>query len=209
MQNLKQIQQWLDQTKSIADYRQSIRAAIYALWSGQSNYFNFTDDMVGILTRQLRIAWREGAAVCGIASDELSAVEIAARDELINSQFPYLAGFAGAIEEGSKANGGKLGPLLERGELWVRQYDKAYKNAQAMACRDKKARFVLGPTEKHCRTCFGLNGRVYRYSTWVQNGAVPPRNPNFECGAASHCDCRLEDTDEPMTKGPFPRRLLV
>ena len=35
----------------------------------------------------------------------------------------YIAGFADAVEEKSKANGGKLGPLLVRADLWVKRYN--------------------------------------------------------------------------------------
>lgn len=209
MDNLKEVEGWLDHTKSISDFRLSIRAAVRGLWNGEFTAFTFVDSMRAAIERNLRKAWNEGAADCGIQADELSDKEISAREELINSQFSYLIGFARDIEENSRASKGLLGPHLDRAERWIAQYDKAFRNGKAMACGDRKARFVLGPTEKHCRTCSGLNGRVYRYSTWVANNAVPPRNARFECGGASRCDCRLEDTTEPITKGSFPKGLLV
>ena len=208
MDNLNQVQQWLDYTKSISEYRLAIRANVRRLWLGEETIFAFYDGMNAAITRHLTRAWAEGAAVCGIAENELTADERKAREDFINGQFTFLPGFADAIEANSKAAGGKLGPLFDRADRWVSQYDKAKSNAKAMACGDRKAKFILGPTEKHCRTCSGLNGRVYRYSVWVANGAVPPKNANFECGAASYCDCRLEDTNDSITPGPFPRGLL-
>ena len=199
--SLSQINALLDHTKSISDFRLSVRAAVRGLWNGEFSTFYFVDTMRAAIERNLKRAWVAGAAECGIKEDELSDGEIAARDRLIDSQFPYLLGFAGDIEENSKASGGLLGPHLERAEMWVRKYDEAKNQANVMACGDKKLKWIYGDTE-HCEDCNKLNGKVYRASIWAKYG-IRPQSKSLACGGW-RCKCTLQPTGEPATKGRPP-----
>lgn len=198
-----------DVTKSLSSMRASIRSAIRGYWTGEYTRFQFVDEMNTIISRRLTEAYELGARECGILPDELTQTERAAQQDLINGQLGYVIGLADDIEENKRDAGGRLGPLIARASRWAAQYDTAFSNGKANACGNRKAKFVLGPTEKHCRTCGGLANKVYRYSTWVENGAVPPKNARFECGSASYCECRLEDTEDRITPGPFPKGLLL
>lgn len=188
---------------SEANFRKGLRSAVRGLHSGAISEAQFKDAMQSTIQRNLSNAWQEGAADCGIAADELSDEEIKARDEFIENQYTYLAGFGEAIAEDGV---NRLRDLYSRIELWIERYPEAKANGHAMACKDQKAEFELGPTKEHCRTCVGLNGRVYRNSVWVANNAVPPHNWNFECRGG--CRCRLKSTSRPITKGRFPVGLL-
>ena len=185
--------------------RMRIRSNVRSFWNGFVNYDGFYSMMMDSIRRGMTDAWREGAAECGLKMDELSAQERNQLEVMIFGQFDYITGFADAIDAGSKANGGKLAPLFARAERWINRYNEAKTQAAAKACANKKKVWKLGPTE-HCRTCAGFEGRVYRYETWSDNGALP-QSPNLEC-VGINCQCSLNDTDARVTAGRFPRRLL-
>lgn len=201
MNDLSDIEAWLDHTKAISDYRLAVRSAVRRLWLGESTVFDFFDTMNFSITRHLRVAWKEGAASCGINEDELTNQEIAVRDRLINEQFPYLLNFADAIEENSRASGGLLGPHLQRAELWIGRYNEAKNRAKMLACGDQKLKWVYGDTE-HCEDCLNLNGRVYRASQWERYG-LQPQSRSLAC-RGYRCQCQLVPTNEPATRGRPP-----
>jgi hypothetical protein len=195
------------EVKAIGSFRSAIRAAIRGLWSGAMDYFMFFDTMLIATERHYREAWLAGAAQCGIQSiDELTQEEQLRLRSLIIFDQQYVGGLATAIEENSRARGGRLTPLLARGELWINRYNMVYNEGQAAACADRKLIWILGPTEQHCRSCAGFAGRVYRASVWQRNGALP-QSQNLACNGF-RCQCRLEPTSERGTPGPFPARLL-
>ncbi len=45
----------------------------------------------------------------------------------------------------------------------------------------------LGRTERHCKTCFALNGVTLTPEEWARLG-IEPRSPDLECGGW-RCDC--------------------
>ena len=188
---------------SEAGFRRGLRSAVRGLYSKAISEAQFIDAMQSTIARNLTVAWNEGAKDCGIAPDELSEAEIAARDEFIERQYSFISGFGDAIAEDGE---NRLRDLYNRVEYWIERYPEMRANGHAMACADEKAEFELGRTKEHCRTCIGLNGRVYRNSVWVANNAVPPHNWNFECRGG--CQCRLKSTNKPVTRGRFPVGLL-
>ncbi len=201
-ERLAQVEAWLDHTKSISEFRSAVRSEVRRLWLGEVTAFSFYDGMIFAITRHLTRAWKEGAKECGVNEDEFSDSELRARENLINSQFVYLLGFADDIEENSKASGGLLSPLFDRADMWVRRYDEAKNQAKVMACGDRKLKWVRGSTANPCSDCSKLNGRVYRASVWQRYG-LRPQSHSLECGGW-RCLCTLQPTDEPMTKGKPP-----
>jgi hypothetical protein len=108
------------------------------------------------------------------------------------------------VERNSRAEGGKLTPLLGRGDLWVNRYNQAVSMAKMSACGDLKYRWIVGPTE-HCTDCAMYNGRVYRGSVWASVGAQPQAS-----ALACHgfrCQCILQQTTDAAMPGrpPAPR----
>lgn len=186
-------------------YGAAIRAAVRGLWAGDLDKMTFIDSMLASFGRRLTTAWYAGAAECGIKPDELSDEEKNALHEMIGQQMQHVYPFADAIIAGNKAGGGALAPLLSRAEMWSSRYQDAYTRARAMACGDKKGVWMLGRTEVHCASCLKLNGKVKRMSTWL--ATVLPGNPpnaSIECGGWK-CDCSIQDTDAPLSRGPLPR----
>jgi len=190
-------------TKSMADFGLAIRSGVRGLWKGVLDRPSFLHTMTLAIRRQLRIAWHEGAERCGIRPDELSPPELLRLHMIIEENIGYLPGFADAIEAGSQANGGKLGPLLSRAEMWTNRYTQTQSLGQQMACGDRKLQWNLGPTKEHCKDCLKLNGRVYRASVWEKYD-IYPQHPNLECGGF-RCLCSFVPTDDPGTPGRPPR----
>ena len=194
------------------DYGLSIRAAARGLWSGVFDEFQFIDSMISTAIRGLNKAWREGAAECGIKPDEFSATELAMRDQRINEQMKHMFSFARFIQGRRRAlfprgkRAAARDQVMRRAILWSNEYDATRVQAAAMACGNKKKTWKLGKTEEHCVSCFGFDGRVYRYKTWADNAALP--KTRALCCRGYNCDCDLVDTDKRVTPGKFPARLL-
>jgi hypothetical protein len=192
--------------KTIGDFQANMRQAVRGLWNGELDINGFVFAMVAAIETGFRQAFVEGIAECGFKPDEISDEQRAAMQGMINEQFPYISSFGADIRENNRANGGKLGSHYSRLDVWVNNYPRVRDRGAAMACADKKKKFHLGQTEEHCRSCAGFDGRVYRYSTWATNNALP-RSRALACNGY-RCDCRLDDTTDRITPGPFPAGLL-
>ena len=190
--------------KDLGSFQAGINAAIRGLWRGAFTEFDFVDSMVSTIERRLREAWLAGAAECGLLPDELSDEETLAMRSMIANQFAYLPGFAAEIVAESRAEGGKLGPLLGHGQLWINRYQEAFERGKAMACADRKLKWTLGEAE-HCSSCVKLSGKIKRASFWSTSGILPrvAGASYLEC-RGYNCQCTLQPTDEKMTPGRTP-----
>lgn len=134
----------------------------------------------------------------------------AERDALaaeVNRQITYLIPFMNDILAARNADR-PITPLLQRVELWVNDLGRIRILAQNMAGADRKAEWVLGPTEEHCSTCSFYAGKVYRRSVWTKwlepyNLMPRTKGPGKEC-EGWQCKCDLVDTDKPVTPGRPP-----
>ena len=184
-------------------YQKAINSAVRGLWSGVMDYGEFWDAMNASIFRGLTAAWNEGAAKCGVSPGELTSEELQERQKAIYSEFNHVNDFAEAIEDKSKDNGGKLGPLLSRAKLWGNRYRDLINRAKIAACKDKKMIWTLGDTCKHCPDCLKYEGRVYRASVW-DKWDVRPQHPGLACNGFN-CKCSLDPTDAPANKGRPPK----
>lgn len=184
-------------------YRNTVRAYVRMLWKGDIDREMFEDNMTIAIERMFTQAWHEGAREMGILPTELTEGEKNALMKLIDDELQYLPQFSDAIEAGSRANRGKLTPLLRRSDLWVNKYDKVFNQAKAMAGRDQKLMWVRGMTKQPCRDALKLNGRVYRASTWAKHNILP-QSIDLEC-RGFNCQCKLVATNEPITRGRPPK----
>ncbi len=190
----------------IDQYRKSLRSAVRGLWSGVLTLPQANNAFEGSIERRITQAWNEGALECDIEIDELTGTELIARDDFISTQIGFMPQFLTDVVAKNKNSGGKLRPQLTRVELWVNRYNEAVNQSKTLACADQKGQWFLGPTEEHCRSCNGFNGRVYRFSVWRANGAVP-QSENLAC-SGFNCLCEIRPTNKPITRGRFPTRLL-
>lgn len=191
-----------EQSRHAESYRRNIRAAVRGLWLGAMDFNQFYSAMEAVIRIGIPQAWHEGAAECGIKPSELKPEEKLEIEGAIFDEFNYIFGFAEAIESGSKENGGKLGPLMNRADLWVNRYNQIREKAKGLACADHKAKWVYGDTVQHCEDCSRVVGRVYRLSTWDKYGWIPGSR-ELACGGW-RCKCQRMPTDEPCTPGRPP-----
>lgn len=186
----------------MGEYSHDIRAAVRGLWSGAMDYNEFLDAIDLAVRVGLTRAWYEGAGTCGIiAPQELTLDEINALNRFINTQMGFVFAFANDIVAGSKANKGKLTPLMQRAVMWTNRYNEARNYAKQLACADQKLEWIFGDT-KHCSSCLKLNGRVYRASIWAKYN-IRPQMFELECHGF-HCQCTLNPTSKPATRGRPP-----
>lgn len=187
-----------------AQYRSNIRAAVRGLWSGAIDFDGFWDAMSSAINLGLTGAWRAGMADCGVSFDDITPQESAALMQRIIYEHQWINGYANAIEQGSRANGGKLTPLYNRAEVWIGRWEGVRTEARVMACANKPLKWVVGPTE-HCSSCLKLDGKVKRASFWDDSGILPRIHgaPYLKC-RGFRCQCQLVVTDEPLSRGPLP-----
>ena len=187
-------------------FAQNVRAAVRALWTGAWDADQFTAQMYRALDEGYTRAWLEGAGDYGIKNyDDLTPPELAALAQAVDDTASYAPGFAEAIQAGNKANKGKLAPLLKRAELWIARYDELANLGRVMAGGNTPQRWTLGVAE-HCSSCLKLSGKVKRASYWLEKGILPrvPGAEYLECRGFL-CQCSLEPTTEPISKGQLPR----
>ena len=187
----------------IDGYKINLRSAVRLLWSAQGDWADAWLMFQSAIRRAFTQAWLEGAKAYGISEDELTAEERARLETEIAHETSYIGKFIDAIEAGSKANGGKLTPLLQRTELWVKGYNRIVQLAKAYGARDQKQTWVVGPTEQSCSDCQNYKNRVYRASVWRRWEALP-RSWSLSCHGIN-CLCELIPTDKKVTPGHPPR----
>lgn len=188
-----------------ATYRMGIRNAVRGLWTGAIDMGQFLDMMGLTIGQGLGAAFAEGASACGIKPDEYSDTEQQALREFISNEEFRVYEFGQIVEEGSKANGGKLSPLFQRAEMWILRYQDVVNQARTLACSDGKFRWELGGSKVHCSTCARLHGQVRRGSFW-RDHVLPQNPPNrlLEC-EGWNCKCQLVPTNAALSRGRLPR----
>lgn len=150
-------------------------------------------------------AWYKGMAELGISPSEYTEEEKFALQKEIQRNFTYIEKFADAIDRNSKANKGKLTPLLERSKLWANRYNMVKQIAKSNASTNPKLQWVLGATKEHCVDALKLESKVYRASIWKKHDIYPQHN-DLACGGYK-CKCRFVPvTDLPVVPG-FPPKL--
>ena len=185
----------------IDGYKINLRSAVRLLWSAQGDWADAWLMFQSAIRRAFTQAWLEGAKAYGISEEELTAEERTRLETEIAHETSYIGKFIDAIEAGSKANGGKLTPLLQRTELWVKGYERIRQLAKVYAAKDEKQEWIYGDTV-HCEDCLRYNGRLYRASIWKKYN-IQPKMYSLACHGF-HCQCKLEPTDKKATPGRPP-----
>ena len=186
-----------------ASYRSEMRAMTRALWTGAMAWEQAWELGTFNIRAGLTNAWHRGMKSVGLQPSDMSPEETLKLQQIIIQETNYLAPFLDAIEAGSKANGGKLGPLMTRAAMWANRFPDVENQARQMAKNDPVLEWVWNPQKEHCGDCEKLNGRVKRASTW-RRYSVRPQSPELECKGFL-CGCQLMPSTKPLSKGPLPR----
>ena len=180
-----------------ANYTRRLRGAMTGYWNGSLTRDDFLQVMQVQVIDGLTAAYLEGAKAAGIASeDELTDAEARELNDAIKQESTQLDNLADFIRDHNKAAGTKLTDLLAiKLDLWALRYADVAGRARITTGKDKKYKWVLGPTE-HCTTCAKLANLVHRGSQW-RNYVLPQNPPNeqLECGGW-RCQCALVETSE-------------
>ncbi len=187
---------------SEVSYTANLRANARGLWLGVRSVSDFESTMRTTLNRGFNQAWTEGAQQCGIQPNERTQEEVKKLDELITFNFSFAPGLGIWVEENSRNNGGKLGTVFARIDMWARRYGEVKSIAAQMACGDLKMQWDWDPGKEHCEDCRKYNGRVHRNLVWRRWGILP-RSTVLACGGFK-CGCELNPTDLPVTPGRPP-----
>lgn len=191
-------------SNDISRFTSAIRASFRGLWRGEFTTIMFAEDMFTVIKRGFELAWREGAEEAGIMPNERTQEEQDKLDLMVGQNFQYVGTLAQWIFANRKDAGGAWATVEGRTGVWISRYDEVKNLARLMSGENIKQVWRIGNTEKSCRTCLKLAGRVHRKSVWLAHNIAPQMITDLlECGGW-RCDCRLEDTDEPMTRGRFP-----
>ena len=193
-----------------AEYRRSLNAAVRSAWLRVATPDDFLWSVGAAIDRGLRNAWMLGMAEGGIGPGEMTPEETAEMKRFIITDRMLMGGWMTRLYAlPSKAEGGKLRQYISGVTMRVNTWWACYTKAQAMAAGNRKMKFTrFKSTKKPCRTCAGLQDRVYRNSTWLANDAIPRPGAPFVCSGYL-CGHRLVQTEDRITPGKFPRRLLT
>lgn len=192
--------------KTQAAYRRSLRQFVRGYWDGTLGGFDFFDGFANAIDRNFHKAWFDGMKAWGLDPSDMTDAETSRLTLEINTEVTYISGFADAIQNGSKANGGTLTPLYDRLEMWVNAYDRIMSLAGQLAAADQKGIWVYGDTVEHCASCSAYAGRVYRNSVWVkwlEPYDLLPHGGGLAC-KGFRCDCSIKKTSEPVSSGRPP-----
>lgn len=159
----------------ITQYRRELRSGVRGLWSGVLAFDQFFETFDSAIRRNFTNAWNEGAAQFGRLPGELAPEERVTLQRLITRELGFIAGFANAVEQGSKANGGKLTPLYNRTEKWVNRYNDPLNQGKLAAAENRKLKWILH-AEESCTSCLKVRDKVKLASVW-RAADYRPQNP--------------------------------
>lgn len=191
--------------KSLSAFRKSVLAVSRGIWQGKLDLLSGADALFSAINRGYNQAWIDGAKSCGIKPDERTQEETDELNRLIGDNSQYVGRYVEWIQEHNKASGSSWEMIKSRAELWVNRYNEVLAKAQTMACQNKKLRWQLGKCKEHCRSCLKLNGRVHRASLWAEKNIYPRATTGILACNGYRCCCEFVETDEPATKGRFPK----
>lgn len=186
-------------------YGLEIRRSVRSLWKSYTSVDNFIHIMSLAIRSGFTKAWEDGIATCGFKMADMTLLERARLQLEIASEINYVSNFANAIREGDQISGGKLGPLVERSQMWSLRYAYIYDLARTHACGDQKLEWRINVTrhvKESCDDCLLLNGKVYRASEWRAHD-VSPKMHRLKCGGF-RCGCGFIATTKPVSTAPFP-----
>lgn len=176
-----------------SDYWHAVYDAVYDYLTGNKPVTSFANSVKRAFTdayiAAAEIGYQEGGAdlpfddetvawLTGVQSQEFGYIE-----ELFSRLKEEWEGLDPDAEAASRAEG------------YVNNLDSIFSEATLRGSKNITVTWVLGSTEKHCKTCASLDGKKHRIS-WFLDRDYIPRKPGaaMECGGYN-CDCQLVDKD--------------
>lgn len=196
--------------KSQDYYGAQITRLVTSLYNRNIDELEFVQVFQDLIDGQMRAAWLEGMARNNLSESDMTPEMQAELDGIVNDEHSEILSYAEdiiAAEGQDHLNGtNSLDSLLNRADLWQQRYADTVNQAVLFTADDSvHLVWLLGATEKHCKTCAALDNVVATAAQWQASGYHPqdPPNDQLEC-EGWRCDCRLDVTDAPLTEGGIP-----
>lgn len=181
-----------------------IQAVYHGVLGGE-----FIDAMAALISRQMYLACQDAWDIEGAGEDGEPLPDYLKElaDDAAVNQVDFVDGLYRDIVD-AKVDEAPIGDILYRVEMWATRYTETYNAAVTKIVSENggKLKWSIGATEKHCETCFALDGLVAFASEWEASGIKPQNAPNdvLECGGWL-CDCSLSPTDERRTRNAMSK----
>lgn len=182
------------------------------LFHSDGNLFDtgeFWSETRELITRQYPVAWAEGMMDVDLTLADMTARERQALQAATNAARGAVRGLQRFITAHLKKDDPTrtyANTIAPRVNIWINGYAAVANRAAAMAGKDQKMEWRLGPTDINCRSCLKLDGKVKRASWWADNSVLPriPGAPWLSC-KGYNCLCTISPTDKPLSRGRMPR----
>ena len=200
-----QVMDLIESKAAASKYESEIRFASSALWNGHINPTIFILRMFSITRRGLEDAFERGMKSVGIDPSDITPNERLQFGEWLTDEQTHIVSLANFIQNNRREFGGNWKKISNRIKLWGKRFRDIRNKSRTLGGLNAKLEWRLGLTEKNCKSCSRLNGKVKRASWWAENEVYPQNPPNdkLECKGWK-CDCDLDPTDKPLTRGRMP-----
>ncbi len=188
--------------KTARGYYNAMLRAVVGLFNRKIDEFEFVGRISDIIRDQMRRAYNEGLRRIGIDPKNMTSAMQAELSALITNEETFALALAADILKQRDIEGATSAQFKSRLEVWRNRYDDVA-NRAAVTGAEKKGynlEWRIGATEKSCKTCLKLNGKVATAAQWRISQYKPqsPPNAELECGGW-RCDCKLDVTDRAAT----------
>ncbi len=172
-----------------------IHDAVYDYLTGSGNVTTYRAAMVLAISQAYveaaDIAYQDGGGELPLDDDTATW----ARGQL-DAQLSFVDGLFESLRELRKEDDvNAAAEALGRANGYASALDGYYNEALLRGSKNQTVTWVLGSTEKHCKTCAGLDGQRHRISWFIDRDYIPRKNgAAMEC-RGYNCDCRMVDKD--------------
>lgn len=136
-------------------------------------------------------AFRDGLQDGGVSDATLDSDDLATVQHWVISQSQYVTDFA----DQTYKQGLSPAEIASHSEAWAnKSLNEMYNEGRMSADRNGVYEWVLGRTEKHCKTCLTLNGQRHRFKEWYARDLLPG-SQRLACHGYQ-CDCSLVKSNE-------------
>lgn len=169
--------------------------------TGRTTQAGFISALTAVLNSAIEDVAFAGLADGGVKTKELEEDERLFVENHQREQAQYIDNVAVAIFDD-----GRVTEEEARGKAdmwWNQSVNPVYAEMIVRASANAAFKRVLGATEEHCVDCTKLNGQVRRAKFWHER-KIWNASKVTQCGGF-RCECRNVATDEPITRGRFPK----
>lgn len=181
------------------DFEGAVEALLLEAVRGGVKRSTFVSRLMQLIRGYGEQAYRDGLKDGGVES-ELDDSDLAQFRRFADEQRQYVQGIADAIYADDRVTPDEAEnkPAMWFNKSVYPQYLMGIESASQNAALE----WVLGSTDEHCGSCRALSGQVRRAKYWLTT--IQPKSGALAC-KGFNCECTLQPTDRPISKGSLPR----